>query len=129
MHSFKLASWNNKCPEIKPLFHPAMASRFYQAVKNFRNGLNTEDSRNESSEHLPALVDKIVLTPKGGEKELSIDLDGNLAGILNMATKNKDMRNFNEINRFQLLPANDNLNPSKIVLVAGAGFEPTTFGL
>lgn len=30
----KLEHALNKCPEIKPLFHPAMSSRFYQAVKD-----------------------------------------------------------------------------------------------
>ncbi len=109
-HKEKLEHALNKCPEIKPLFHPAMDSRFYQAVKNLRNGLNKEDSRSEASEHLRALVDKIVLTPKGGEKELSIDLYGDLAGILNMATENKDMGKLSEINRIQLLPANDNIS-------------------
>ena len=111
----------NKCPEIKPLFHPAMASRFYQAVKDLRNGLNTEDSRSEASEHLRALVDKIVLTPKGGEKELSIDLYGDLAGILNMATENKDMGKLNEINRIQLLPANDNISDTMLDSVGSGG--------
>ncbi|KAF3982952.1 MAG: hypothetical protein HFP81_09535 [Methylococcales symbiont of Hymedesmia sp. n. MRB-2018] len=85
----KLEHALNKCPEIKPLFHQAMASCFYEAVKDLRNGLNTENSRNEASGHLPALVDKIVITPKDGEKELSIDLDGDLAGILNMATERR----------------------------------------
>jgi len=59
----KLEHALNKCPEIKPLCHPAMASRFYQAIKDLRNVLNTEDSRSEASEHLRARVDKIVLTP------------------------------------------------------------------
>ncbi|MCK4841520.1 MAG: hypothetical protein KAT04_06515, partial [Methylococcales bacterium] len=104
-----------------------MASRFYQTVKDLRNGLNTEDSRNEASEHLRALVDKIVLTPKGGEKELSIDLYGDLAGILNMATENKDMGKLMKsigFSYYQLMITF--LTLSKIVLVAGAGFEPTT---
>ena len=64
----KLKHALNKCPEIKPLFHPAMASRFYQAVKDLRNGLNTEDSRSEASEHLRALVDKIALHLKAVRK-------------------------------------------------------------
>ena len=90
----KLEHALNKCPEIKPLFHLAMASCFYQAVKDLRNGLNKEDSRSEASEHLRALVDKIVLTPEGSEKELSIDLYGDLAGILNTASEKKDMNKF-----------------------------------
>ncbi len=51
-----------------------------------------------------------MLTPKNGKQGLSIDLYGDLARILNMAMENKDMRKFNEINRLQLLPANDNIS-------------------
>ncbi len=54
------------------------------------------------------LVDKIELIPKGSEKELSIDLYGDFAGILNIAMENKDMGKLNEINQVQLLSVNDN---------------------
>ena len=89
-----------------------MASRFHQAVKDLRNGLNNESSRSEASEHLRALIDKIVLTPKDGEKGLSIDLYGDLAGILNKAMDTKDMNKLNMLDKFQLLPANDNIPKS-----------------
>ncbi|MCU7859112.1 MAG: recombinase family protein [Candidatus Thiodiazotropha sp. (ex Lucinoma kastoroae)] len=95
-------------PATKPLLHPAMASRFHRSVKDLRHGLNQEGSRSEASQHLRGLVDKIVLTPKDGENSLSIDLYGDLAGILNMATENKDMRKSKELDRLQILPANDN---------------------
>ena len=67
------------------------------------------------------LIEKIVLTPECGRKDLRIDLHGDLAGILKIAAR-KEKR---------LGPAvNDNgPEPSKIKLVAGAGFEPATFGL
>lgn len=110
----------SKPSEIKSLIHPAMASRFHQAVKDLRNGLNTEGSRSEASEHLRALVDKIVLTPNGGEKGLSIDLYGDLAGILNMAMEKKDMTELNMIKRLQLLTANDN-SPETLQDGVGSG--------
>ncbi len=76
---------------IKPIFHPAMTSRFYQSIRNLRDALNQESSRAEASQHLRALVEQIVLTPKDGEKKgLAIDLYGDLAGILNMATQKED---------------------------------------
>ncbi|WP_330178437.1 hypothetical protein [Candidatus Vondammii sp. HM_W22] len=92
-------------PANKPLLHPAMASRFHQSVKDLANVLNQEDARSEASEHLRKLVDKIVLTPKADEDGLTIDLYGDLAGILNMSTGDKDM---NIIERLALLPVNDN---------------------
>lgn len=61
-----------------------------------------------------------MLTPKGGEKELSIDLYGDLSGILNTASEKKDMNKFDVINRFQLLPANDN-SPESLQDINGSG--------
>ena len=92
----------------KPLLHPAMASRFHRSVKDLANVLNQEDARSEASEHLRGLVSKIVLTPKGDEDGLTVDLYGDLAGILNMAAGAKDMRNMPIIERLELSPANDN---------------------
>lgn len=85
-----------------------------------RNGINKENSRNEASEYLPALVDKTLLTPKYGKRELFIDLYGDLAGILNTASEKKDMNKFDVINRFQLLPANDN-SPEALHDINGSG--------
>jgi len=51
-----------------------------------RHELNQDGSRSEASQLLRTLVDKIVLTPKEDNQGLSIDLYGDLAGILNLAT-------------------------------------------
>lgn len=72
-----------------------------------------------------------MLTPKDGEDELSIDLHGDLAGILRIASEDKSMKDKGKIEkRLEVMAVNDNDNfePS-VQLVAGAGFEPTTFGL
>jgi hypothetical protein len=64
-------------------------------------------------------VDRIELSPvvKNGRKTLSIGLYGRLAGILAMATKAK-------------APLDESDAPMKVTkLVAGVGFEPTTFRL
>lgn len=87
---------------IKPVFHPAMASRFYQSVKDLRNALEQDGSRDEAAQRLRALVEKIVLTPKGSEKHgLSIDLYGDLAGILNMTTQ-KEKRKMLMLQQFEI---------------------------
>lgn len=111
-------------PEINPLLHPAMAARFHKSVKNLRNGLNQDGSRSEASQHLRKLVDKIVLSPKTGEHGLSVDLYGDLAGILNMGLEKKDMAESEMLARLQLSP-----KPHKTKLVAGRGFEPLTYRL
>jgi hypothetical protein len=79
----------------------------------------------------------VVLTPKDGAKDLSIDLYGDLAGILEIAAhgataETYPMRKTQEArNRRDSGIANDNHSSgrSQIKLVAGAGFEPATFGL
>ena len=92
---------------IKPIFLPAMASRFYQSIRNLRDALNQESSRAEASQHLRALVERIVLTPKDGEKKgLAIDLYGDLAGILNMATHKEDNKMM-MLKHFAVPQAND----------------------
>ena len=112
--------------EARPLLHPAMARRYREEVAALRETLSRSGGQGEAAEHLRGLIEKIVLTPHPGREDLQIDLYGDLAGILSMATdktghqKRERLRN----------AVNDNIpEPSKIVLVAGAGFEPTTFGL
>lgn len=80
-----------KQPDVKPLLHPAMASRFQQAVKDLKAALNTETVRSEASERLRGLIEKIVLTPHGDGQGLRIDLHGDLAGILQIATGDKNV--------------------------------------
>lgn len=92
-------------PANKPLLHPAMASRFHNCVKDLASVLNQDGARSEASEHLRGLVDKIVFTPREDEDGLRIDLYGDLAGILNMSTGDKNM---NLTERLVLSPMNDN---------------------
>ncbi len=106
-------------PANKPLLHPVMATRFHQSVKDLASVLNQDGARSEASEHLRGLVDKIVLTPKDGE--LQVDLYGDLAGILNMSTGDKDMT---IVERLKLLPANDN-NQAFQDRIGSGGWLPT----
>ena len=119
----------NHTDEPKPLLHPSMAKRYKLEVHTLRRSLNDDQNRGEASEHLRKLVEKIVLTPRPGEDDLSIDLYGDLAGILTIANEETSMKKGEAFTkRLKTMVANDNSNPS-IELVAGAGFEPTTFGL
>jgi site-specific DNA recombinase len=112
-----IAAYQEGAPP-KPLVHPTMANRYRKEVENMRQALNRKDARAEASEHLRGLIGKIVLSPEPGRKDLRIDLHGDLAGILQIASQK------------QARPGNKNVSgPSKIALVAGVGFEPTTFGL
>ena len=70
----------------KPLIHPKMAQRYKQAINQLCQSLNASENRAVASEHIRGLVEKIVLTPQTGGDELSIDLYGDLAGILKVTS-------------------------------------------
>ena len=97
-----------------PLLHPEMAELYRQKVTALAQALEHPETRTEASETLRGLIDAIVLTPDRGE--LRIELKGNLAAMLGAAENAKRS------------PETGDLHVP-IQLVAGAGFEPATFGL
>ena len=103
--------------EAPSLIHPSMAHRYHQEVRNLIGAMNNGDSRTEAAELLRTLIEKIVLTPVEGEDRLRIDLHGDLAGILQMATRTGNPQESADV------PV------EQVKMVAGVGFEPTTFRL
>ncbi|MCC7415738.1 MAG: recombinase family protein [Acidobacteria bacterium] len=100
--------------EPPPLLHPSMADLYRSKVEELAAALQREDTRLEASESLRGLVESIVLTPRNGQ--LGIELRGNLAAMLTAAQNAK-----------RSPETGDLCVPMKVV--AGAGFEPATFGL
>ena len=98
------------------LLHPNMGAEYRKQVANLAQVLNREENRGEAADILRSLVDRIELRPNQQGK-LEIDLYGDLAGILTLAGK-----------KARPLDQND---PSvqQVKVVAGVGFEPTTFRL
>jgi hypothetical protein len=88
-------------------------------VADLRAALTKDGRQREAAGIIRKLVDRIELSPviRSGRKGLSVSLYGRLAGIRAMATKAK-------------APL-DESDASVMVtkLVAGVGFEPTTFRL
>ena len=76
--------------------------------------LERPGTRTEATEALRGLIDAIVMTPTEGE--LRIELKGNLAAMLGATVQSKRSPETGDL----LL---------QVSLVAGAGFEPATFGL
>ncbi len=91
-----------------------MASLYRHKVTTLAQALEQPEARTEASEALRDLIDAIVLTPNQGE--LQIELRGNLAAMLGAAQNAKRS------------PETGDLSP-QVVMVAGGGFEPPTFGL
>ena len=100
--------------EPPPLLHPSMADLYRSKVEELASALQREDTRLEASEMLRGLIDSIVLIPDEGQ--LRIELRGNLAAMLTAAQQTKRSPETGDL----LVP---------VQLVAGAGFEPATFGL
>ncbi len=127
----KLSTILKAKPTSEPLLHPAMAQRYRKSISDLTSLLNQEDVRGEAHIHLRGLIEKITLTPMPEQDELAIDLYGSLAGILKIASQENPMNNNTGIKkRLRQIAVNDNYSHEPSVeLVAGAGFEPTTFGL
>jgi DNA invertase Pin-like site-specific DNA recombinase len=76
--------------EAPTLIHPRMADRYREEVTGLIAAFNDPEHRAEAAELIRALIDKIVLTPNEENDDLTIDLIGDLAGILWMATQEDD---------------------------------------
>ncbi|WP_076486550.1 recombinase family protein [Rhodobacter aestuarii] len=126
-------------------YHPSMAGAYRVRIRDLIAALSTPDHASEAKETLRALIEKIVLRPvpsataKGGV-ELVADLHGSLAGLLRVATGQP----VHAVRRStagpgapetQLVSSGPLSRPQavdimeELVLVAGVGFEPTTFRL
>ena len=119
-----------------PLLHPGMAELYRQKVTGLARALEHPEMRTEAAEAIRGLIDAIVLTPAEGALEthvvrrgrrahaaieaqdsgLLIELKGNLAAMLGAAVQ---ATRSPETGDLEL----------QIAMVAGAGFEPATFGL
>ena len=101
-------------PEMPELLHPRMADVYREKVGSLCLALESEESRTGAVEAIRALIEAILLEPDGDQ--LKITLKGDLAGMLSAARDSKRSPDTGDL-------------LVQIKLVAGAGFEPATFGL
>ena len=110
-------------PSADPIrIHPRMAMMYREKVAVLINQLSTQDGMPEAKEALRALIDRIVLQPSPATDKLDIHIEGALAGLLSLALGSKRKKGLTGEDQ-----AFDSI--SELVLVAGVGFEPTTFRL
>ena len=103
-----------------PLLHPALADIYRAKVISLAASLARDDTRAEAAEIVRSLVSRIELTPRDGK--LVIDLHGDLAGLLSLAANKKKPGTPGG-------EAGPGCAIAQASLVAGVGFEPTTFRL
>jgi site-specific DNA recombinase len=109
-----------------PVFvHPHMAQRYHQEVQRLIQSLNEPDFREESIELIRKLIDKIVLTPNRDRTSLVIDLHGNLAGILCVASGRAPV----SMGDTSSLSLSEIAELDRVKLVANQAFLPVTGGV
>jgi site-specific DNA recombinase len=101
--------------DAEPLLHPALATIYRVTVEGLQTSLRAPEACREAFELIRGLIDAIMVTPSHGK--LNIELRGDLAGILALSEAGKG-------NAFST-----NEKALQIKMVAGVGFEPTTFRL
>ncbi|MBM2295189.1 zinc ribbon domain-containing protein [Sulfitobacter pseudonitzschiae] len=110
-------------PAPSPLrIHPKMAETYREKIGALIARLQEPDSMPEAKDALRGLIDRIVLSPTAPDGKLSIHLEGALAALLRLGSGGKS--NQGPGSESQAFEYNEEL-----VLVAGVGFEPTTFRL
>ena len=98
------------------VIHPNMGRYYRERVAHLSDTLRSEDSRSEATEILRSLIDTIIVNfNECGQPH--IDIQGSLAGILSLSKAKKNATSLSEG------------DIQEIKLVAGVGFEPTTFRL
>ena len=132
----------SKQEEEKIIFHPNMADRYHKEVRGLMDTMNTPETRAEASQHLRAMIDKVVLTPNETGEELTVDLIVDLGGLLSVSPTMGSVRISAEFSTLQHVHQDLSGRTTKapegalsvastlqLDLVAGVGFEPTTFRL
>ncbi len=101
-------------PERKVLLNPNMAELYRARVSELHEALAQPDGDKQAFEAIRLLIERVVITPVDGK--LTIDLHGQIAAILRLSAEKR---------------AGDVRGPiaEQLVVVAGVGFEPTTFRL
>ena len=103
-------------PPALPDLHPNIAGIYAAKVARLAEALEHPDERDEAAEAIRGLIEKITLTPGPKRGQIDAVLYGDLGRILDWTARNTNT------------PGAE-LSGVSVSVVAGAGFEPTTFRL
>ena len=118
--------------EAPVLLHPNMAKHYREQVGALVIALNTDGHRQEAADLLRALIDRVVLRPNEDRSALLVDVEGDLGGILSLATKRGDAwpKPHYDLAIVEAITTSRNHYKSREAkMVAAEGFEPPTKGL
>ena len=92
--------------------HTNLPELYRNKIGRLAEALNAPETMTEAAEIMRGLIDRIVLMPVDGE--LRAELHGDLAVLARFAQEGE---------------RRSDGNPARLSVVAGVGFEPTTFRL
>ena len=111
--------------EEKVLFHPMMANRYQKEIRHLLSSLNAKEGRAEAITILRSLIDRIVITPTETGDRLTVDLMGDLAGILSIATAQDRRAVADDLSRVQPVQQTEHLSePEKGKAAQNGGLFP-----
>ncbi len=103
---------STKAPvEILP--HPVLIQRFEAKVAGIRIALNDPNVRTEAAEIIRELIESVTITTDGG---VTAEVEASVLNLIDFATNEK-------------APGKSLSKGRSVAMVAGVGFEPTTFRL
>jgi site-specific DNA recombinase len=106
----------SRAPVDIPDIHPNVARIYRRKVERLAEALQHPQERDEAAEAIRALIERITLAPGPKRGEIAATLHGDLGTILEWAAQNANT------------PGQAGSGVS-VSVVAGVGFEPTTFRL
>ena len=116
--------------------HPGLSEVYRQKAANLTDAVNTHDTRAQASDLIRELVSEIRLVPQ--EDSYEIELVGELAAIMDLSER-RQPQGGNQGAATKMVAGThsrrclDELSAAKLAretkMVAGVGFEPTTFRL
>ena len=102
--------------EDKIVLQPNIGELYARKIRDLNSLLQNDATKHQATEIIRSLIEKIVVSPTGQRGRSEVVLHGALASILAYA---------NDTAQSGVL-SND---VGRVLLVAGVGFEPTTFRL
>ena len=100
----------------KIIVHPNIGELYARKIGGLKSLIQNDNTKHQATEIIRSLIEKIVVSPTGQRGKSNVVLHGALASILSYA---------NDTAQSSVLSS----SVGRVLLVAGVGFEPTTFRL
>ncbi len=109
------------------LLHPNMSHIYKEKVSTLANALRADRTNRDAFEVIRSLLNTVILHPTDAGFEF--DIEGDLAHILSLSTAGNQSQGSSTTKPSQFLLEGSGELAEQVKMVAGVGFEPTTFRL